>query len=272
MDVSNKDPANLTYIFEFEKNFQVEKFDDYMRRNWKDCLIYSTVYLVFIFSARYVMASREKFELRPLLVAWSGTLAVFSILGAIRTLPELIWALSHHGFEYSCCSGSYLDHGKVSAFWTMLFVLSKVVELGDTVFIVLRKQPLIFLHWYHHITVLIYVWYSYIDKIGTGRYYEVMNFTVHSFMYTYYTLRAMKFRLPKWISMFITCLQLCQMMFGIFVILVSYSVLSAGRDCVTSFTNIKYSLTMYSTYLLLFMNFFYTSYIAKKSTVHEKRQ
>ena len=33
-------------------------------------------------------------------------------------------------------------------YWTFMFALSKVPELGDTLFIVLRKQPLIFLHWY----------------------------------------------------------------------------------------------------------------------------
>lgn len=31
--------------------------------------------------------------------------------------------------------------------WAFLFVLSKIVELGDTAFLVLRKRPIIFLHW-----------------------------------------------------------------------------------------------------------------------------
>ena len=42
---------------------------------------------------------------------------------------------------------SYIENDRVSGFWSSLFVLSKVPELGDTIFIVLRKQPLIFLHW-----------------------------------------------------------------------------------------------------------------------------
>ena len=32
-------------------------------------------------------------------------------------------------------------------FYEWLGTLSKVVELGDTAFVILRKQPLLFLHW-----------------------------------------------------------------------------------------------------------------------------
>ena len=42
------------------------------------------------------------------------------------------------------------------------------MELGDTVFIVLRKTNLIFLHWYHHIATLIYCWNAYAEQTGTG--------------------------------------------------------------------------------------------------------
>lgn len=272
MAASNLDPSNMTYLFSSEKMHDVQAFDDYMRRHWSDSILYSGVYLIVIFGGKYAMEDRERFELRPYLALWSGLLAVFSIFGAMRTAPELYWALSKHGFEYSCCSSSYLDQGKVSSFWTYLFVLSKVFELGDTVFMVLRKQPIIFLHWYHHVTVLLYVWYSYVQKIGTGRYYMVLNFTVHSIMYSYYALRAMKFRLPRWISIFITTLQLLQMLTAIFVILVSYSVLSAGRECVTNYRNIALSLSMYFSYLVLFLQFFYKSYIVKKPQIHDKRQ
>ena len=93
------------------------------------------------------------------------------------------------------------------AFWTWMFTLSKILELGDTVFIVLRKQKLIFLHWwaednsianekstfnvrYHHLTVLISVFANFSESYS--RWSTVINFLVHSIMYTYYTLKALR--------------------------------------------------------------------------------
>ena len=43
---------------------------------------------------------------------------------------------------------------------------------------------------YHHMTVLIYAWYSYGDYIAPARWFVVMNYTVHSLMYTYYACKV----------------------------------------------------------------------------------
>lgn len=40
---------------------------------------------------------------------------------------------------------SYGDNA--TGFWCLIFAVSKVFELLDTVFVILRKKPLIFLHW-----------------------------------------------------------------------------------------------------------------------------
>ena len=116
-----------------------------------------------------------------------------------------------------------------------MFALSKVVELGDTFFIVLRKKPLLFLHYYHHISVLIYTWQSGgfrtltanlgdyatltiehsnisgAEHCGAGRWFILMNYTVHSLMYGYFTLRAMGFKVPLIGSIIVTFMQTMQM-------------------------------------------------------------
>ena len=58
-------------------------------------------------------------------------------------------------------------------FWLFLFVMSKFPELIDTAFIVLKKGDLIFLHWYHHITVLLFCWHSYVTRSSAGLYFSV---------------------------------------------------------------------------------------------------
>jgi len=144
-----------------------------------------------------------------------------------------------------------------------MFTLSKVPELGDTVFIVLRKQPLIFLHWYHHVTVLLYTWYSYSDYIATARWFVCMNYLVHSVMYSYYALKALRVKVPKFIAMIITSLQLAQMVMGTAVNIWAYQVKQDGNECHVSVENIKISLAMYSSYFILFAQFFYRVYFQK---------
>jgi len=222
------------------------------------------VYLSAIFVGQWMMRSRKARELRSALTVWNVALAIFSIMATMRTLPELITILFQpNGFHHSVCSPCE-DVSRTSAFWAWAFVLSKVLELGDTGFIVLRKQPLIFLHWYHHCSVLLYSWYSYADYISPARWFVVMNYLVHSLMYSYYALKSLKVRIPRPIAMGITCLQLSQMVVGLAVNFHAYSTKNSGGSCDISYHHLNMGLTMYASYFALFINFFYKAYFARK--------
>lgn len=134
---------------------------------------------------------------------------------------------------------------------------------GDTVFIVLRKQRLIFLHWYHHITVLVYSWYSYKDQVAGGGWFMTMNYLVHAVMYSYYALRAVGFKVSRKFAMFITLTQITQMLVGCVVNYLVYSWMQQGQECPSHMQNIVWSSLMYLSYFVLFCQFFHEAYIDK---------
>ena len=196
--------SNQTLVIQFEKNFNEEAFGHWMTKNWCLSILFAAVYVLVIFTGKHYMENRPRFNLRPALLLWNTLLAIFSIFGAGRSLPEAVYMIQNHGWGFSICDSSY------GGLWSCLFALSKVYELGDTAFIILRKRPLIFLHWYHHVTVLIYTWYSYAERLGPARWFIVVNYSIHAAMYSYYTMRAMQISLPKVIPLTITTMQILQ--------------------------------------------------------------
>ncbi len=267
-----KSGYNYTNVLFYEEKFFNPHYildrKKWMLNNWYMSVYYAVFYIVAVHVGQHLMKTRQKFDLRQGLVAWSFVLAGFSIMGTIRVWPEFIYAFKTYGFQYTVCDDSYIDG--VNGCWSLLFIISKVPELVDTVFIVLRKQPLIFLHWYHHATVLIYCWYSGKDFASTGRWFVLMNYTVHAAMYTYYGFKALRFKIPKWINIIITSAQLSQMFFGIGINITAFLAKKRGDKCHITDENIMWSFIMYFSYFLLFFKFFYTAYIAKsKSSVSD---
>ena len=258
-----------SYTFDIERSFSYEWGRTFLIENTWIPITAITVYLTMIVTGRYLMKDRKPFKLTQVLFYWNLALAAFSIMGSIRSIPEFYHVATKFGLNHTICQQKPSDG--VYSFWCAMFISSKIIELGDTLFIVARKQPLMFLHWFHHVTVLIFGWWSSMGPLGFGRYIMTMNFFVHSLMYSYYAARIKKIPVPKPLAMTITLLQIAQMFGGVFVTIYAFIEVTAGRECQITPTALNMSIVCYGSYLVLFIRFFIASYFGKSAKKSEPR-
>lgn len=238
-------------------------------RDYADVLQYTCVlYTILILLGPRAMKDREAHELTNVIRVWNLLLAVFSIAGSVYCVTLLVYMSESRPFYEVVCRFDYsvLYDGAFS-FWVFSFMVSKIPEMLDTVFLCLRKKPVTFLHAYHHLTVTIFSWIGGRYLLPSGIWFATMNYVVHSFMYSYYFLcscglkRAVAPAAPL-----ITCLQIAQMMLGYAICLyIGYYKFVSPRGCETPSSLIRMGLLMYGSYFFLFVGFFLTRYGKKKS-------
>ena len=251
---------NITFPLSVELTFDGQVEREWYKKNWSVSIWISLVYVMCVYVGRRCMMSRKKFHLRQWLCMWNSSLAVMSIICFSRMMAEMMYIWRHKGFTATMCVSETL-YMAPNALWVFFFNLSKVVELGDTMFIVLRKQQLHFLHWYHHVTALVYVWYSSTSPISVGRWFMTMNIAIHSLMYTYYALKSIRVHVPRCVSIALTTLQISQMGVGLAVNVLAYRLRSTGEACEQTTDNMVASLLLYTSYLILFIHYFCKAYL-----------
>ncbi|CAD5226760.1 unnamed protein product [Bursaphelenchus xylophilus] len=254
-----------------------KKFDEKKAQTWTENHFFLTIqlsiaYVIVVFGTKSLMRNRQPFNLFIPLNVWNLFLAVFSIVGTIKLTPEFLDVVLGKGLTESYCHTTTFTSG-INGYWMFLFILSKTVELVDTVFLVLRKRPLMFLHWYHHILTMIYAFYSYPVTPGFNRWGIYLNFFVHSFMYSYYFLRSMKIAVPGPVAKLITTLQIWQFIISV-AILAHLGVLIYVQKAACDFNPRVFVLAVFMdvTYLILFINFFLKSYVLKGGKAKYKVQ
>ena len=254
--------AVYRFLDRVEQQFDERRALPWMNNYWWMSFVFSGIYLTLIYLGHQFMKNRKPYDLRRALCMWSTGLAAFSIYACCRAFPHL-WnnIIMYGGFEYSICDVNYFIGSTHLGIWSFLFPLSKLPELFDTVFIILRKSKLSFLHYYHHFSVFIYCWYSYAFPISTGVWFGSVNYFVHAIMYTYYAIKASGRNPPRWTARVITTLQLSQMFFGMFFNYTAIRAVTLGKVCAMDWFTVGISVFFYVSYAILFGNFYYWTYV-----------
>ena len=160
-----------------------------------------------------LMKHRKPFDLRHVLTTYNLCMVILSITQFIRG-GMYGWFGS---YSYSCQPIDYSNSrdGLGMAYTAYIYFVSKIIEMLDTVFFVMRKKfkQITLLHVTHHASVawLMYWGVKYFPG-GHGSFQGFANSFVHIFVYSYYLLAALgpQFAPFLWWKRYLTQLQMIQ--------------------------------------------------------------
>merc|ERR1711997_1066365 len=94
-----------------------------------------------------------------------------------------------------CALNHFEQMGQLQFIFYVNYLL-KYYELLDTIFLALKKKDIGFLHGYHHPATLVLTWGQLVDSTGVQWIVILLNLWVHTVMYFYYAMAALKVRMP----------------------------------------------------------------------------
>jgi len=232
--------------------------------NYTAIVTAASLYLVTIFGIRQFMKNRKRVELKGIVVFHNFFLCAWSfamLVGLGYEMVKIATAAAAEGkgltLSLLCDPEKVMSSGMVE-WWFFIFYISKFYELLDTVIIVLKKNPIIFLHVYHHcITILlVYVMIEY--RVAVRWLATMTNVTVHVPMYYYYAISSMG--KTVWWKKYITKMQIAQFVLDIVANCVGFYYISTGESCSGSLPSWIFGQAILVSFLILFMMFYQSTY------------
>lgn len=208
------------------------------------------------------MKNRPPFQLNKIL-------AVYNLIQIVYSLRLFCIACKHSyvfgSYNFMCEPVDYSNDpvALLAANEIHNFYLTKILDLMDTVFFVLRKKQrqVTFLHLYHHAGMVLAVWIA--TRFLPGGhvvFIGLVNTLVHTVMYTYYLWAIFDTSSRIWWKKYITLLQIFQ--FGVITLHWVLMVLSppCGFPKLLAVLFLPQNLFMTA----MFVEFYYKAYVKNK--------
>ncbi|KAJ9085474.1 Fatty acyl-CoA elongase/Polyunsaturated fatty acid specific elongation enzyme [Entomophthora muscae] len=240
-----------------------------------EVLLMCVAYLTVIFGGQYVMRNRKPIQMATLFRIHNAFLTVLSFGLWVLLLENVVPMLYSDGpFNAICASKSFTQRLELLYY---INYLTKFYELFDTCFLVMRKKKLEFLHWYHHSMTALLCFTQLEGRTSVSWVPVVLNLGVHVVMYFYYFLAT--FGIRCWWKKYITVTQITQFVVDLTVIYYTLYIdvaytgpHSSSGGCSGELFAMYFGAGILTSYLILFIEFFYRIYSKPSPKIGSKTQ
>lgn len=214
------------------------------------------------------MRSHKPFKLTVFFQIHNLFLTVVSLFLLISLLEDIIPMYFRQGFYFCICNRKAITP-RITTYYMINYYI-KYIELIDTVFLVLKKKPLAFLHVFHHAATAVLCYNQLEGETAVQWLVISLNLMVHVAMYYYYFATAGGAKI--WWKKYLTTMQITQFVIDLFVVyFATYnhfaykyaSFLPTVGDCTGSENAALFGCGILTVYLFLFIGFYRATY--KKS-------
>ncbi|WFD20282.1 very-long-chain 3-oxoacyl-CoA synthase [Malassezia caprae] len=168
----------------------------------KSVITASTLYVVVVIGGQALMRPFSPVPAR--LVKWpfffhNLLLSLASLLLLVLYLEKEFGFIGKHGVHDALCYGPHFHDVEMYHIINYYF---KYWEFMDTVFLVIKKKKLMFLHVYHHMATAALCYSQIVNETTLSWVIIALNLAVHVIMYGYYAMASVGIRCPwkKWIT------------------------------------------------------------------------
>lgn len=232
--------------------------------HWMVPAIATLLYICMVQFLPMLMHNRQPVNMTTVMLIHNYILSTGSLVATIAIAREIIpigLAALPNGDTLTqvVCDPNHSHSSTPLYFWYFVFYLSKMYEFIDTLILILRKKPLIFLHVYHHIITLALCWLMLDDRMAIQWLSSMANTLIHTFMYYFYACQSLG--LDVWWKRYLTSAQIYQFIIGnVGNASWAYFRLYLGLDCSGSWLGFFSGIGVIASFLILFIQFYKRSY------------